>query len=365
MSLPLLALLLVAAPPSFEERIREALAAMQTNHFATAQSSLEQATKLMPESAAAWFLLAQAHARQNNPIAALPAARRASQFAGKDPTLLYNLAVFFREAAQPDESIALAKRALAVENSAEVHSLLGQSYAARKDWPNAVAEFKEAVRRAPASEEPVFQLAQAYLQTQDFTSAAAILEQGRKTFDRSAQIELALGVAYYGQRRFQDAVGCYLRVMEFSPDTPQPYYFLGRILEHARDRLPAIIDHAVAFEKRRPGSPLGYVLHAKAIFLLLPASGFPEEAAQAAALLETALSIEEKQAEAHYLLGALLDRKQEYAGAAAHLERSVALNGKDPAPHFRLARIYERMGRKEAAAAERLIHERLSEQEAK
>jgi cytochrome c-type biogenesis protein CcmH/NrfG len=43
-----------------------------------------------------------------------------------------------------------------------------------------------------------FDLAQYLLNRQDFASAIAALENAQKRLPRSAQIELALGVAYYG-----------------------------------------------------------------------------------------------------------------------------------------------------------------------
>lgn len=352
-----------AAPPAFESRMRDGIAAMKNNDLPAAQRNFEQAAKISPNSAGTWFLLAQTYARQNNLKAALPAAAQAARHAGKDSAILYNLAVFYRDANQPDESLAAGRRALSVEDSAEVRTLLGTAYSVKKDWPKAILEFKEALRLSPYTEQPIFNLAQAYLQARDFEGAVAVLEKGRETFDKSPQIELSLGVAYYGQRRFSDSVDRYLRVLELAPDVPQPYYFIARILEHAQDRIPKVIERAAYFEKHHPQSPLGYILHAKALILQLPPSGFPAEAQQAYALLEKAASLESVQAEVPYLLGTLLDRKQDYAAAASMLERSIQLDPRAAAAHFRLARVYERLGRKEEAAVQRALHEKLSAEE--
>ena len=365
MHLFLYLVLLFAAPPSFEASMREGLSALQSNDLQLAQQALERATKLQPTSAAAWFLLAQTYAKRSDLKSALLAARRASENAGKDPTILYNLAVFYRDAEMPDQSVAHGLRALAVEDSADVRSLLGKAYLQKKAWPDAIAQLREALRLSPYSEEAIFSLAQAQLQSQDFTSAIAVLEDGRKTFDKSPQIELALGVAYYGQRRFPEAVDAFLRVMKLSPDIPQPYYFLGRVLEHGSGRLPEIIDRAMAFERASPQSPLGYILHARALILQLPATGFPPEATQASELLNRALSIKEDQADAHTLLGQLLEQKKDYASAAVHLERAIVLIPSDPQSHFRLARVYDRLSRTAEAQAQRALHQNLSQQDVK
>jgi tetratricopeptide (TPR) repeat protein len=363
MRLVLSLLLAFAAAPQFQSLIQEGLAALQEKDLATAQTRFEQATALEPESAPAWYLLAQTYAGNDNLTAAFDAAGKAVEFAGSDATILFNVALFYLNAGQPEPSIAAADRALALENSTDVRMLLGRAHAARQDWPNAIVHYQEAQRLSPYSDEVLFKLAQTYLLMQDFPKAIAVLEEGRKTFMGVAQLELALGIAYYGQRRFSDAVDSFLAVMRMAPEVAQPYYFVGKMLEHASDRLPEITEQAINFEKIAPQSPLGYVLHARTIMRQLPPSQYPAEAARAQALLEKALEIKEDQPDAHYLMGTLLERKKDYETAVTHLERSIELDATALEPHFRLAVVYNRLGRKEDAARERALHEKLSEEE--
>ena len=354
-------LLLLAPPtPQFQAKVREGVAALEQNDAAAAQKSLEQAAVLDPTSAQVWFLLTRVYEQQQNRQAALAAADKAARFAGKDSTILYNLALFYLQAGKPDSSIAIGKRALTVENSYDIRNTLARAYESKKDWPNAIVQYTEAQRLAPFSEEAIFLLAQAHLQALDFPGAIKVLEDSHKTFDKSPQLELSLGVAYYGARRFPEAVDRFLRVMDLAPDIPQPYFFLGRVLEHASERLPEVIAKAETFENRHPQSPIGYTLHAKALILELPPYGFPDEARKAADLVGKAISLKEDMAEPHYLMALLLERQGDYPGAAKELERSIAINDKDPQAHFRLARIYDRLGRTEEAAAQRALHEKLS-----
>ncbi len=355
--------LALAAVPQFQTAVREGLAALRNRDLASAQKSFEKATALQPESAAAWYLLAQTYADKGNRAAALEAADKAARHAGNDATVLYNIALFYLHAGQPELSTAAGERALAVENSADVRTVLGRAYAVQGDWPNAIVHYREAQRLSPYSDQALFDLAQAYLMTQDFPRAIAVLEEGRKTFVEVAQLDLALGIAYYGQRRFSDAVDSFLGIMHHAPEVAQPYYFIGKILEHASGRLPEIRERAINFQKINPKSPLGYVLHARTIMQQLPPGQFTAEAARAYELLQNALALKEDQAEAHYLIGTLLERKKDYEAAATHLERSVELEDSDAAPHFRLAVVYSRLGRKEDAARERALHEKLSEDE--
>jgi tetratricopeptide (TPR) repeat protein len=325
------ALLLLVLLPQLEVRMREGLAALERGDLAEAQLKFEEATRSAPDNAGAWLLLAETRARQRRAQPALAAAERAEKLGSGDRDVLRGLAHFYTEL-QPDLS-------------------------------KAAQQLERLIALSPYDEQARFQLAQAYLLRQDFPSAIRVLQDARKTFDKSPQIELTLGVAYYGSRNFTGAVDQFLKTIRLSPDVPQPYIFLGRILEHAGDRLPEAVERFASFRVRNPNNPLGYVLHAKAVIAQLPPGGYPPEAAAALDDLNKAVTLAGNSAEAHYLLGVLLDRKGDYAKAAVHLERSIALNAKDPAPHYRLARVYARLGRTQDAAEQRKIHEQLSEEE--
>ena len=388
---------LLADPALFQARMNEGTAAFDRGDLRVAQASFEAAIKLK-DDAGAWMMLAQTLAREKETGRARQAAERAEASGGGDQRILQALANFYtsivpdlRKAASigaryaakapgdrtawrnvaalyldvgdTEQAIAAARRGLQGDNSAELHTILGRALTSRREWPAAGAALETAIQLSPYSEEPRFLLAQAYLLQQDFARAAAVLEDARKVFDKSPQMELALGVTYYGQRKFDAAVAQFLRTIELAPDVPQAYMFLGRILEHATAKLPEITQRFSAFEAQHPASDLGYTLHAKAHILALPPSGFPPEAEQPFTLLGKAIAMREDSAEAHYLMGTLLERKGGFAAAAKHLERSIQLNPKDSAVHFRLARVYERLGRREDAERERALHEKLSEAE--
>ncbi len=348
--------------------------------------------------ASTWLSLARTYAKQSRLQAAVDAARKAEALGASDPRILQGLADFYAKSDPPkaaelgaryadlapadktawrrlasfcmeagltDRAIVAGLRGLKVEDGPELRTLLGNAYARCGDWSSAVAQMSEALKLNPYSEDAHFQLAQVFLKQQDFPSAVRVLENARKIFDKSAQIELALGVAYYGERKFAEAVDEFLRTIRLAPEVPQPYVFLGRILDHANERLPEVTARFAEFEARNPGSYLGYLLHAKALVAQLPAMGFPAEAQTAFDLVQKSLARKEDEAEAHYLAGVLLDRRREFQQAAAELERSIQLNAKDPAAHYRLALVYERLGRKAEAEQQRALHEKLSEAAAK
>jgi tetratricopeptide (TPR) repeat protein len=376
--------------------MKSGLDALAANRLGDARSSLEQAARLSPKDPRPWLLLAETYGKQKNLKAARTAALNAERLGSSNPQVvqalgnLYatflsdnskaaslaaryaelspgdttawrRLAAFCLNTGQFDQAIAAGERGLHADDTPEFHTIVGQAHVARKDWPKAIAELSAALKLAPFDEDAHFRLAQLYLVRQDFPSAVQVLRNARKTFDKSAQIELALGVAFYGLRRFPEAVGQFFRTIELAPDVPQPYLFLGRMMDHVGDRLPEVIHRAAAFEQRNPQSPVGYVLHAKALIAGLPPTGFPPEADTALNLLGKALALKDDDAEANLQAGVLLERKGDLPAAAVRLERSVELNAKDATAHFRLARVYERLGRAREAAEQRALHEKLGE----
>jgi tetratricopeptide (TPR) repeat protein len=392
----LVSALVLAAQSTPSNLYREAGAAIASGDLAAAQASLEALTVEDPGNARAWMLLAQTYARRKNAAAALAAASKSETLGAHDPDVIHGLAFLFTnlqpdlkraadlegryaglqpadknawnrvagmylDAGEYDRAIAAGTRGLAVDDSQELHTILGRAYEAKRDWERAAEHFKASVQLAPYDENAHFLLIQMYLEHEDFDHAAEAIASARKVFARSPQIELAAGVCAYGMRHFAEALDQFLKTITLAPEVPQPYQFLGRLLDRAGERLPEVAERFRQYHARHPDDPDACVLYAKVLLAGLDPGGFPEEAAQAMQLLEHARSIDGKHAETHYQIGCLLERKREYASAASELERSVALDPHEPFAHFHLARVYEHLGRKEDAARELSAHQRLTE----
>src|SRR5262249_40299360 len=132
--------------------------------------------------------------------------------------------------------------------------------------------------------------------------AIAILNQARERLKNSAQLELALGVAYYGLRRFDEAAGAFLRTIAVAPEVEQPYTFLGKFLDQIPGRLPEVTEQFIRYEAANPERAAGYLLHAKAL------NAQSKDAETAGKLLEKAISIDNRDPSSHFELGVVLDR---------------------------------------------------------
>jgi tetratricopeptide (TPR) repeat protein len=321
--LPLLLLLAGSVDDSF----RAALIDLERGDLASAQSHLEAAIKVAPRDGRAWVALSQTYWRLHKNADAEVAAGKAAAFAPDDPAVLQGLAIYYSETGQTLK----AARAQA-------------KYAAK------VPEKGEARERAI---ELYFAAARPLLDQQKFAEAVVILKEGAARFAKSAQLELALGVAYYGLRRFDEAADAFLRTIEIAPETAQPYTFLGRILDQIPGQLLQVTQRFAEYEASHPESATGYLLHAKA----LDAQSVEPETARR--LLEKSIVIDGRDSSAHFEMGTVLDRLQRFSDAAAEFERAAELAPSDPAAHYRLARDYDRIGKHEAAQAEREKHAQL------
>jgi protein O-GlcNAc transferase len=238
--------------------------------------------------------------------------------------------------------------------TADIHERLGKTYEANGQLEKAAAEYEQAIKLSPYEESYYFEAAHVYLLRQQFDPAVKILERGCRVFDKSAQLELALGVAYYGQRRFADATTAFLRTIDIAPDVQQPYVFLGKMLDQAVDRLPDILRRFEAWAAASPNDPLAQFVFAKGLLV----SGVDQ--AKAEKLLRASIALKDGQWESHYELGVLLEKQRKFSEAATELERGIAIDAYRADVHYHLARVYDRLGQSAKAAEQRGIHERLT-----
>jgi tetratricopeptide (TPR) repeat protein len=316
-------LLILAFSASFDDSFRSGLAELERGDLISARTSLEAALRLAPDTAGAgrvWAALSETYWRLHKDADAENAADKAAALAPDDASVLESLAIYYSET---DQTLKAAQAAA--------------KYSAKVPDKNEIRE---------RAIELYFEAARPLLDRQKFSDAAPILEEGAALLPKSAQLELALGVTYFGLRRFDDAADAFLRSIDIDPESEQPYVFLGRILDRIPSRLPQATQRFERYQAAHPASATGYLLHAEA---LDAQAADPELALR---LLQRSVSIDDSDASAHFETGSVLDRLQRFADAIAEFERSAQLMPSDPAPHDRLARDYERIGKREAAAAE-------------
>jgi len=387
----------ISGATQYETALNAGLAALRAGDLPSARQNLEQAS-LMPEAGAmVWLALAETYRRLPDPEQAEQAAAKALQMGPNDPRVLQGLATYqaalgrwaeaasmaersarllpqsgdavqtavglYLRAEQPEQASALAQWGLEQNDSTDLRLLLVQAHLAGGNAKLAVEVLERAIQLQPYEERPYFELARLQMSLQDFEGSLATIARGEKIFSKSPQLELLRGIAFYGQRRFSEAVDAFLRSAELGLKMEQPHAFLGRILSHAHDRLDRVTARFAAFAAATPESYLSQYLYAAALLEGMGPSLDPATAAKAEALLQRSLELKEDFADSHFEFGVLLAKKREFEGAEKHLQRSVELNPKSSKAHYHLSRVYARLGKQEQAERERSLHEKLTEDE--
>jgi Flp pilus assembly protein TadD len=384
-------LLFLFAPPDSKDAtalLQKGLLSLQSGNLTEARDNLQAASRLDPQNPYPWTSLAEVYLRLKQRAQADEAARRAEKAGQGNAVVAHALAMYYAKtgqyahagtleaqfAASPRadagagsraaglylnggdaaHALPLARKAVADQPSADNEDLLGRSLIAAGQSSEGLQHLASASHSAPNNPQIAYDYAQGLLNTQDFTQAAAVLESAAKANPADAQLPLALGVARYGQRRFADAITAFLQAIQLAPSVPQPYLFLGRMLDQAGDQLPTITADYRKWLQAEPKRPEPPLLLAKALIAANAESEEPEP------LLRRSVQLDPKNWEAHYELGQLLEKKHKYPEAAAELERAVQLEPKQAMPHYHLARVYDRLGKREQAQAERETHQRLN-----
>jgi len=388
--LAVIALLLTAQTPSTSpanELLRDGLVALQHRDLPTAEQDLQQAATLAPQNPYIWASLAQVYWKRGNKSKALESAGKAADHSQGNPAVAHGLAIFyteaqeFKKAAQLEETYAgspsadpgalgraaqlylnagdagealpLAKKNAETNPSAASDDLLGRALLANGKSVEGVTKLAAANKADPANGAIAFDYAHALLTKEDFSAAADVLQPASQANPKDAQLVLALGVARYGQRRFEEAITAFLKTIQLDPSIPQPYVFLGRVLDQAGDHLPQITADYQAWYRKYPK-------RFEPAYLLAKAKLTGGDATDAEKLLRQSIQEKNDYWASHFELGQLLAKQHHYSEAAAELQRAVALDPKEPMPHYHLARVYERLGQADKAKQEREIHAQLT-----
>lgn len=384
----LLLFLLFAASDSPTQILQRGLAALQHGDLAQARSAFEEVAKRDPQNAFAWASLAETYARLKQPAAAADAAGKAEQFGADNPVIDHALAMYFsktgefRHAAELEQKFAAsprsdaeaqqrvanlllnagdlpaashaAEKAVAQHPSPAAENVLGRTLLAQGKTMEGEAHLNAAWQDAQTDPHIAFDYVQALLRQENFDKASEVLTTALESSPNDVQLLLALGVVRYGQRRFDDAITAFLKVIQTDPQVEQPYVFLGEMLDQAGDHLAEITRACEKWSARNPKNALGPLLVAKARL------ASDSKDATVEALLRRSLVLDGKNWEAHYELGVLLEGRRDWAGAATELKRAAELDEKQAMPHYHLARVYDRLGNAEGAKAERELHEKLT-----
>ena len=187
---------------------------------------------------------------------------------------------------------------------------------------------------------------------------AGALKAARQAADlapRNFDAQFTLGRALYGANDSAGAVAAFRAAAALRPGDARSLFFLATALERGGDDAGAL-DAYGNLVKLRPHEAEGHL--GLGVLLVKKGGAHVEEGLTE---LARALEINPNLYEARVTLGRALVTRGHAAEAVEHLKRAAALAPENPEPHYQLSLAYRRLGRKEEAANESAIVQRIHE----
>ena len=174
----------------------------------------------------------------------------------KDADALYQLARLHKNA-----SLQAIERLRAIDpDSFQLHTLLGESYADEKQYPEAIEEYRAALKRNPNAVGIHFSIGVAYWILHDTDKAEPELKEALKENPEDPMTNLYLGDIAVQNRRFDEGFG-YLQVAENGHlDIPQMHALLGACYQARHDPENAKRELLAAIKGDPAAAPAHYLL---------------------------------------------------------------------------------------------------------
>lgn len=264
--------------------------------------------------------------------------RRALKLAPQDSALRMNLGLAYLK----EENHSAAKQifqplAQSNPNDARLSELLATTQVYAGEAKVALTT----LNRLPQTPNTIFLTGLAYLKLGDREKARQILDESLPSAMTPAQAAFLRGKAYYDATLFDDAIREYKRARELDPKLPGLSLELARAMVSLRDNESAEVELRGILSKNPADADAAYLLGA----ILVQ----EHKEAEAVSLLEVARSARPDGWGAYYYLGRAKLQKNNAKEAASLLEKAADLNPDESAVFYHLSRALKAIGRDDDA----------------
>ncbi|MGI4854185.1 MAG: tetratricopeptide repeat protein [Janthinobacterium lividum] len=340
-------------PHSAELTLNLALAQKKMGNTKGAEALLLAASKEHADNGSVRAALAQSQVENGNLPAALESFARAdvllrAQGQPIDADLRYDWAVALLRADRANQAIAALQPLPQAGSTAAIQELLGEAEEKTSQYKVALEHFKKAAE-LEQSEPNLYAYGNELLQHWTFPSAIEIFQFALARFPSSSRLRLALGIAFYGNGNYDQAVPIFEAMLAAEPDNARTADLLGRSCSALTGTPQAGCASLQQFAQAHPANAPASLFAAVNI-LHQPAD--LQNSAAANTLLRNALKADPKLADAWYELGALQQSQNQWEESSASLQQAIAARPAYPEAHYRLARAYARIGKREQAQQE-------------
>ena len=327
------------------------------------EASLRAALAASPASFEANHRLGEFCLRAGSYREAVPLFEAAFQIDPANRANEYDLAFAQKGAGDYGAARVHIQNLLAHENTADVHSLLGDIDEQTGDSLGAVREYELAVRLHP-SEQNYFKWGSELLLHRAVEPAIEVFTKGSEAHPNSGRMIDALGAALFAAGRYDEAANRLCAASDLNPADTSPYTFLGRIDVVAPAPLACVEPKLHRFVELQPGDARANYYYSMALWRRQKASDDPHDLEPVEALLTKAISLDPKYDEACLQLGILYFTEHNYDKAINLYSKAIDINPQLSEAHYRLGVAYERTGAPEKAKEQFRLHADLEKQQA-
>ncbi|HYU44548.1 MAG TPA: tetratricopeptide repeat protein [Terriglobales bacterium] len=298
---------------------------------------------------------------EGKPREALPYLEQASRIQPGNYDNAYQLALACAGSGAYERARANLRALLTKRDNAELHHSLGDVAEKTGNPLAAVREYQRAAQ-LDASEQNLFDWGVELLMHHAPEPAAEVFSNAHRAFPHSVRILLGLGVAWFVQGSYDQAIQYLGEASDLNPHDPNPYLFLGKIQGVEASEPTAIAERLARFARLQPQNAFANYYHAVSLWKRRKGPEDAQTAAQVESLLEKAVALNPKLGEAHLQLGILYSERKDFPKAVAAYQQAVALNPHMEQAHYRLAQAYRLIGQNDKAQNELRFYERISEE---
>jgi tetratricopeptide (TPR) repeat protein len=327
------------------------------------ESRLREALVSNPSSFEANYQLGQLYLQEGRYSDAVPLLEAAVRIDATKPGSQYDLALACQGLGDAAKARDHARAALALEDNADAHRLLGDLDEELGDPLAAVSEDEKAVRLDP-SEQNYFQWGSELLLHRAIEPAVEVFRKGVQAHPGSERMLAALGAALFAGGHDDEAAQRICDASDLNPVDPEPYIFLGKMQVAAATALPCVEPTLARFAQQQPQNALANYYYAMVLWKADKSPENPANPQRLEALLEKAESIDPSLADAYLQLGILAAAQGDFAKAAGLYEKAITVDPKMPTAHYRLGIAAARIGEREKSKKEFVTYNELKQQQA-
>ena len=326
-----------------------------------AGEQLRKAVALEPKSYDANHNLGELYVSLGKLSEAIPPLKTAQQINASAYDNGYDLALAYLLTGQRDLARQEVQSLLQIKNSAELHNLLGEIEEKDGKYVAAANEFETAAHQDP-SESNLFDWASELLMHRTLEPAIQVFRESAERYPDSARMAIGLGIALYSRGNYDDAIKSLIRAADLKPSDPRTYFFLSKAYDSSPTQADQVIQRFRRFSEQQPNNALAHFYYAMSLWKGKRAQDSTLDLHQIESLLQKAVQLDPKLADAHLQLGNLYSDQSHYAESIPEYVKALETKSDVADAHYRLGQAYVRTGQKEKAQEQLQIYQQLRAQ---